>query len=437
MLLSRGKDPLPGASLPVRYYVAAITQDDKSLWYWLESQSNGKGAVRESDILFVPVDLVVRDEPRVPAAEGSERDAGLGARDSGHDADSSRESHPARRPIRPPHRPRRSLSTPRPAESAPPPDPAVPDDSFEPAVGQWIVLQPGALIRSGNGKSQVLGASIPQSYQINVVQTVGSTKWYWITGSANGWVRRDEMLAPTEAYQQVSGLIEFALDQTPSVRPNPELYLLRGILALGQPWAGAQPIREGLGADLAIADLTDFLRRRPADPRGYFFRARALEERLIPRDMPALADLTEAIRLDKRFLPAYYDRAQVYEILAISLWRQEATEQNKALSAAPVGIPGDPRVSAEGVPSGRVLAFYRLAHADLLTIVLADPYYADARVRLKTRAMRMTVVEELANGGTLLPAGTVAESYAAPSDVGRAVGAGLRCSIRYGVRTAD
>jgi hypothetical protein len=169
---------------------------------------------------------------------------------------------------------------------------------------------------------------------------------------------------------------------------DPELQLIKARLKRGLTWSALSAPNGPSDVDLEIARYTDQLRLDPSDALAHYHRAVAYEARAIPRDMFALSDLTEAIRINPGLTCAYFARAQVYEVLAVLLWRQEAHPDELG--------PGDT------VPSERVLAFYRLAYDDMITVVRAESTWNGARDRLKKLAKRVTDVEQRISGGALL-----------------------------------
>src|SRR6185437_4102933 len=126
-------------------------------------------------------------------------------------------------------------------------------------------------------------------------------------------------------------------------------------------------------------DFTEALRLNPSDKYAHYLRARAYAGGSARRDDFALADLMEAIRLDGRFLAAYYDRAYAYEALAIEVWLHDYRD--------PAGL--------ETVPSPRILALYRRAYDDVSLVVRSDPTFADARCRLDVLAVKVARLEVL------------------------------------------
>ena len=214
---------------------------------------------------------------------------------------------------------------------------------------------------------------------VDKVQAIDAITWYWVIGDGSGWVTSDAIVPPQQIFATVNALIQSSLDLSSQNQVEPAHYVQAGLVRV-QPAAARTPAENGpVEMDAAIADFTEALRLNPSDKYAYFFRAKAYEGRGIPRDEFALADLMEAIRLDSRFLPAYYLRGRVYEILAVKLWLQDSEGTKKP----------------DQVPSGRVLAFYRKAYDDLNTVIRANPAFADALHRLNSLAEKVTRVERL------------------------------------------
>jgi hypothetical protein len=240
------------------------------------------------------------------------------------------------------------------------------------------MLRDGAVLRSSRGTWPASPA--PALYLVDRVLAQGETRWCWLIGDAVGWVTSDGIVPPVEAFHGVNEIIQRSVGQSLRGRIAPGLYVLRGLFELGEPLRGTPAANADPAAvDAAIADFTEALRLDPSDKMTHYLRARAYEGRSIPRDELAVAELTEAIRLDSHFIPAYYDRAQVYEVLAIRVWIQDY---------------GDPE-NLEVVPSHRTLAFYRRAYDDMSFVVRSAPTFADARARLDLLAAKATDVENL------------------------------------------
>lgn len=82
----------------------------------------------------------------------------------------------------------------------------------------------------------------------------------------------------------------------------------------------------------AIADFTDALRLNPYDGCTYYLRALAMRRSIPAREYRAVGDLSEALRLNPGLVPAYVQRAQAYTRLA------EWDKTDRALREAALGL---------------------------------------------------------------------------------------------------
>src|SRR5271157_1867576 len=131
---------------------------------------------------------------------------------------------------------------------------------------------------------------------------------YWVVGPSCGWVQFEEIMPANEAVGLLTS--HFAEDES-----SPNRYVQQGLVQLLKQLPGP-----------AIANFTEALRLDPQNQSAYYHRALAHAQSFLPvrsaaassedtsRDNKkrALGDLTDAIRLDPAAIQAFLARAEVH-----------------------------------------------------------------------------------------------------------------------------
>src|SRR5262249_13211800 len=102
--------------------------------------------------------------------------------------------------------------------------------------------------------------------------------------------------------------------------PDADAYLLRGTLRASHKAYGQ-----------AVADLTEAIKLDPKSPRAYLARAMAYAEQELYTK--AIADLTEALRLDPNDAEVLFDRGRAYE--KKKEYGKAMSDYNRAVQLAP------------------------------------------------------------------------------------------------------
>jgi tetratricopeptide (TPR) repeat protein len=145
---------------------------------------------------------------------------------------------------------------------------------------------------------------------------------YWVVGRSCTQVQFKDILNPTDA-------VAFLSSPGVSEESTANRYVLQGIVHLVNQRSGP-----------AIANFTEALRIDPQNEDAYYYRGLAYCHRFLPHlsasaatdpspdQQRALGDLTEAIRLDPDAVRHYLARAEVYRSMG---WTEQADSDNETV----------------------------------------------------------------------------------------------------------